>query len=95
MAVLLFFGFFVSYALRINISVAIVAMVNHTALAEVAAASTHGVEEHGLDKHGEEDVCMTHLTKGANRTDMEPEEQKSEVQLFYNYVNSMLYHVSL
>ena len=30
MAVLLFFGFFVSYALRINISVAIVAMVNQS-----------------------------------------------------------------
>ena len=36
LAVLGCLGFFVSFSLRVNISMAIVAMVNHTALAELA-----------------------------------------------------------
>lgn len=37
-AVLLFFGLVVTYMLRVNLSVAILAMVNNTALAEIEAA---------------------------------------------------------
>ncbi|KRY73799.1 Sialin, partial [Trichinella pseudospiralis] len=54
--VLCFFGFFFLYALKVNLSVAIVAMVNHTAIQEVER-STSGKGQDGLDGKAAAEVC--------------------------------------
>ncbi|XP_003374290.1 hypothetical protein Tsp_09631 [Trichinella spiralis] len=54
--VLCFFGFFFLYALKVNLSVAIVAMVNHTAIHEVEG-TTGGNAHDNLDGKVVAEVC--------------------------------------
>ena len=66
-------GMAIIYGVKVNLSVAVVAMVNHTALAEMAeveAAQHHQVDAHAhgnVTDGGEEEplVCMSHAGNGS------------------------------
>ena len=78
-------GMAIIYGVKVNLSVAIVAMVNHMALAEAAAiegAGSHNTGHHGGGHHGlnvtdggedEDDalVCMSHAGNGTEGAEKE------------------------
>ena len=64
LAVLGCLGFFVSFSLRVNISMAIVAMVNHTALAELAHHHAAGPNASAAP-----DVDICHPDKKADQSE--------------------------
>ena len=64
LAVLGCLGFFVSFSLRVNISMAIVAMVNHTALHELA--HHHAA---GLNSSAAPDIDICHPGKTAQESE--------------------------
>jgi len=67
-----FFGFINIYCLRVNLSVALVAMVNTTYIRELnkAAALVALSNEDGVSLHVEQDVCHVDNTTGHSEVDV-------------------------
>lgn len=57
-AILVLFGIIINYMLRVNLSVAILAMVNNTALAELQSKSLNSANQSSvIIKNGTNDQC--------------------------------------